>query len=248
MLEIKNLHSGYNKIEVLHDINIKVPDGKIVVVIGRNGAGKSTLLNTISGLVKIKSGSIEMNGQKIPSAPHKIVASGIIQVPEGRRIFPSLTIAENLIMGGYLASNAEMNVRKEEVYNTFPILCQRENQQAGTLSGGEQQMLAMGRGMMAGPKILLLDEPSLGLAPLVFTQVFELIIKLNKERNMTIILVEQNATIALKMADYAYVLENGCVVIEGPGEELIKDARVKAAYLGAAVKTLKEPSPREYLE
>ncbi|MRS04238.1 ATP-binding cassette domain-containing protein, partial [bacterium] len=142
MLEIKNLHSGYNKIEVLHDINLVVPDGKIVVVIGRNGAGKSTLLNTISGLVKIKSGSIMMDNAKLPTAPHKVVASGVIQVPEGRRIFPSLTVNENLIMGGYLATNYEVYCRREEVYSIFPILKERSTQQAGTLSGGEQQMLA----------------------------------------------------------------------------------------------------------
>ena len=236
MLEIINLHSGYNKIEALHDINITVPDGKIIAVIGRNGAGKSTLLNTISGIVKIRSGSILLDGKKIPAAPHKVVATGIIQVPEGRRIFPSLSINENLIMGGYLASPAEIAVRREEVFQMFPILKERINQQAGTLSGGEQQMLAMGRGMMAGPKILLLDEPSLGLAPLVFTQVFELVRKLNEERQMTIILVEQNASIALKMAHYAYVLENGLIAFEGTGDELIRDPRVKAAYLGAAVK------------
>jgi branched-chain amino acid transport system ATP-binding protein len=236
MLEIINLHSGYNRIEVLHDINITVPDGKIIAVIGRNGAGKSTLLNTISGIIKIRSGSILLDGQKIPTAPHKVVATGIIQVPEGRRIFPSLSINENLIMGGYLASAAEIAIRKEEVFQIFPILKERINQQAGTLSGGEQQMLAMGRGMMAGPKILLLDEPSLGLAPLVFTQVFELVRKLNQERQMTIVLVEQNASVALRMADYAYVLENGQIVIEGTGDELLHDPKVKAAYLGAAVK------------
>jgi branched-chain amino acid transport system ATP-binding protein len=236
MLEIKNLHSGYNKIEVLHDVSITVPDGKIVVVIGRNGAGKSTLLNTISGLVKVKSGSILLDGKKLPSAPHKVVSEGVIQVPEGRRIFPSLTISENLVMGGYLATTSEMNARREEIYQIFPILRERANQQAGTLSGGEQQMLAMGRGLMAGPKVLLLDEPSLGLAPLVFNQVFDLVEKLNHERNMTIILVEQNASIALKMAHYAYVLENGCVVIEGSGSDLARDPRVKAAYLGASVK------------
>lgn len=236
MLEIKNLHSGYNKIEVLHDISLVVPDGKIVVVIGRNGAGKSTLLNTISGLVKIKSGSITMDNTKLPTAPHKVVASGVIQVPEGRRIFPSLTVNENLIMGGYLATNYEVYCRREEVYSIFPILKERSMQQAGTLSGGEQQMLAMGRGLMAGPKILLLDEPSLGLAPLIFNQVFELVVKLNRDRNMTIVLVEQNASIALKMADYAYVLENGCVVIEGPGKDLVSDPKIKAAYLGATVK------------
>jgi len=236
MLEIKNLHSGYNKIKVLHDVNITVPDGKIVVVIGRNGAGKSTLLNTISGLVKMQSGSILLDGIKIPSAPHKIVAAGIIQVPEGRRIFPSLTVTENLIMGGYRASLSEMNTRREEVFEIFPILKERAGQQAGTLSGGEQQMLAMSRGLMAGPKILLLDEPSLGLAPLIFNQVFDLVTRLNRERNMTIILVEQNASIALKMADYAYVMENGSIVIEGSGKDLARDPNVKAAYLGAAVK------------
>jgi branched-chain amino acid transport system ATP-binding protein len=236
MLEIKNLYSGYNKIEVLHDVNITVPDGKIVVVIGRNGAGKSTLLNTISGLVKIQSGSIHLDGLKLPIAPHKIVASGIIQVPEGRRIFPSLTISENLIMGGFRASASDMRTRRDECFEIFPILKERAGQQAGTLSGGEQQMLAMSRGLMAGPKILLLDEPSLGLAPLVFTQVFDLVVKLNSERNMTIILVEQNASLALKMADYAYVMENGAIVIEGSGHDLAQDPKVKAAYLGAAVK------------
>jgi branched-chain amino acid transport system ATP-binding protein len=236
MLEITNLHAGYNKIEVLHDINICVPDGKIVVVIGRNGAGKSTLLNTISGLVKVKSGAILLDGKKLPSAPHKIVASGIVQVPEGRRIFPSLTVNENLIMGGYLTKQSDLNRRREEIFETFPILKERAGQQAGTLSGGEQQMLAMGRGLMANPKIFLLDEPSLGLAPIIFNQVFELVKKLNSEHNMTIILVEQNARIALKMADYAYVLENGCVVIEGPGKQLVEDPKIKAAYLGAAVK------------
>ena len=236
MLEIKNLHSGYDKIEVLHDINITVPEGKIVAVIGRNGAGKSTLLNTISGLVKIKTGSILMNGKNLPTAPHKVVACGVIQVPEGRRIFPSLTVNENLIMGGFLTPADEMKLRMQEAYFIFPKLKERSNQQAGTLSGGEQQMLAMGRSLMSNPKVLLLDEPSLGLAPLVFNLVFELVQQLNKERNMTIVLVEQNASIALKLADYAYVLENGCVVIEGPGKDLISDPKIKSAYLGASVK------------
>lgn len=236
MLEIKNLHSGYGKIEVLHDINITVPDGKIIGVIGRNGAGKSTLLNTISGLIKCRNGSILFNGKNIPTKPHKVVASGIIQVPEGRRIFPSLTINENLIMGGYLAKAGEISRRQEEVYDIFPILRERSNQQAGTLSGGEQQMLAMGRGLMANPKVLLLDEPSLGLAPIIFNQVFDLVDRFNKERGMTIILVEQNANMALKMSDYAYVLENGCIVIEGSGNDLLLDERVKSAYLGATVK------------
>ena len=152
MLEIKNLHSGYGKIEVLHDINITVPDCKIIGVIGRNGAGKSTLLNTISGIVKVSQGEILYNGEKIPSKAHKVVQAGIVQVPEGRRIFPSLTVNENLIMGGYLATLKEIDQRREEVFELFPILKERHNQQAGTLSGGEQQMLAMGRGLMSDPK------------------------------------------------------------------------------------------------
>jgi branched-chain amino acid transport system ATP-binding protein len=236
MLEIKNLHSGYGKIEVLHDINIKVPECKIIGVIGRNGAGKSTLLNTISGIVKTRSGEILLDGKQMPSVPHKVVREGIVQVPEGRRIFPSLTINENLIMGGYLASSSEIEERRENVFSLFPVLKERINQQSGTLSGGEQQMLAMGRGLMANPKILLLDEPSLGLAPILFRQVFEMIEVCNIERKMTIILVEQNARMALKMAHYAYVLEDGKIVFEGTGKDLLDDQRVQSAYLGASVK------------
>ena len=235
MLEIKDLHSGYGKIEVLHNINITVPDCQIIGVIGRNGAGKSTLLNTISGLVKTRSGEILLDGKQIPSAPHKVVKTGIVQVPEGRRIFPSLTINENLIMGGYLTPIHEIEVKREEVFELFPVLRERINQQSGTLSGGEQQMLAMGRGLMSDPKILLLDEPSLGLAPILFRQVFDMIQRCNREQGMTIILVEQNARMALKMSDYAYVLEDGEIVIEGTGEDLLKDPRVQSAYLGTSV-------------
>jgi branched-chain amino acid transport system ATP-binding protein len=235
MLEIKNLHSGYGKIEVLHDINILVPDCQIIGVIGRNGAGKSTLLNTISGIVKTRSGEILLDGEQIPNAPHKVVKSGVIQVPEGRRIFPSLTVKENLIMGAYLAPNSAFDERIEEVFRLFPVLEERINQQSGTLSGGEQQMLAMGRGLMGNPKVLLLDEPSLGLAPILFRQVFEMIVRCNEEQGMTIILVEQNARMALKMSHYAYVLEDGQIVIQGTGEELLNDERVQCAYLGASV-------------
>jgi branched-chain amino acid transport system ATP-binding protein len=235
MLEIKNLHSGYGKIEVLHDINITVPDCQIIGVIGRNGAGKSTLLNTISGIVKARSGEILLDGVQIPSAPHKVVKAGVIQVPEGRRIFPSLTVKENLIMGAYLAPNSAFDERAEEVFRLFPVLEERINQQSGTLSGGEQQMLAMGRGLMGNPKVLLLDEPSLGLAPILFRQVFEMIVRCNEEQGMTIILVEQNARMALKMSHYAYVLEDGEIVIQGTGEELLNDERVQSAYLGASV-------------
>ena len=235
MLEIKNLHSGYGKIEVLHDINIVVPDCQIIGVIGRNGAGKSTLLNSISGIVKMRSGEILLDGNQIPAAPHKVVKTGIVQVPEGRRIFPSLTVKENLIMGAYLASNSSYDEREEEVFRLFPILKERINQASGTLSGGEQQMLAMGRGLMTNPKVLLLDEPSLGLAPILFRQVFEMIVRCNQEQGMTIILVEQNARMALKMSHYAYVLEDGAIVIQGTGQELLNDERVQSAYLGASV-------------
>ncbi len=235
MLEVKNLHSGYGKIEVLHDINIVVPDCQIIGVIGRNGAGKSTLLNTISGIVKARSGEILLDGVQIPSAPHKVVKTGVIQVPEGRRIFLSLTVKENLIMGAYLAPNSAFDERVEEVFRLFPVLEERINQQSGTLSGGEQQMLAIGRGLMGNPKVLLLDEPSLGLAPILLRQVFEMILRCNEEQGMTIVLVEQNARMALKMSHYAYVLEDGEVVIQGTGEELLNDERVQSAYLGASV-------------
>jgi len=232
MLEIINLHSGYNRIEVLHDINITVPDGKIISVIGRNGAGKSTLLNTISGIVKIRSGSILLYGKKIPSAPHSVVATGIIQVPEGRRIFPSLSINENLIMGGYLASAAEIAIRKEEVFQIFPILKERINQQAGTLSGGEQQMLAMGRALMGNPKLLLLDEPSMGLSPIITREIFSLIRLINKEKGISMILVEQNAHMALEHSERTYVLENGRVTMQGPSKEIKSNVRIIEAYLG----------------
>lgn len=235
MLEINNLHSGYGKIEVLHDINIVVPDCQIIGVIGRNGAGKSTLLNTISGVVKMRSGEILLDGVQIPTAAHKVVKTGVIQVPEGRRIFPSLTVKENLIMGAYLAPSGAFDERVEEVFRLFPVLKERIHQQSGTLSGGEQQMLAMGRGLMGNPKVLLLDEPSLGLAPILFRQVFEMIVRCNEEQGMTIILVEQNARMALKMSHYAYVLEDGEIVIQGTGEELLNDERVQSAYLGASV-------------
>jgi branched-chain amino acid transport system ATP-binding protein len=235
MLEIKNLRSGYGRIEVLHGINITVSECQIVGVIGRNGAGKSTLLNTISGLVRMFDGEITLNNEKIPTKPHKVVRAGIVQVPEGRRIFPSLTVNENLLMGGFLATQSEFEQRREEIYELFPILKERTKQQAGTLSGGEQQMLAMGRGLMSHPKMLLLDEPSLGLAPILFRQVFDMILRCNEEKRMTIILVEQNARAALKMAHYAYVLEDGEIVIEGTGKELLNNPRVQSAYLGASV-------------
>ncbi len=233
MLKINNLHSAYNKIEVLHGISMTVPKNRLVVVIGRNGAGKSTLLKTISGLVKIKSGSITFDGEPLPSAPHKIVGKGVVHVPEGRRIFPSLTVEENLLMGGYLTKGSEFDECKQAVFDFFPVLKDRRHQQAGTLSGGEQQMLAMGRGLMGKPKLLLLDEPSLGLAPIVFGQVFDLIENLRDQGEMTILLVEQNASVALQLADYAYVLEDGQITMEGKGSDCLHNPKVKEAYLGA---------------
>jgi branched-chain amino acid transport system ATP-binding protein len=231
MLEIKNLHSGYGKIEVLHDINIKVPDCEIIGVIGRNGAGKSTLLNTISGLVKISRGEIVYDGEKIPSKSHKIVRAGIVQVPEGRRIFPSLSVNENLLMGGYLETQKEMDEAREEVFDLFPILKERLHQQAGTLSGGEQQMLATARALMAHPRILLMDEPSMGLAPVLVEAIFDTIQRINKE-GTTILLVEQNALMALSVASRGYVLQTGEIVLQDTAANLNKNPMVQKAYLG----------------
>ncbi|HEY3316453.1 MAG TPA: ABC transporter ATP-binding protein [Bacillota bacterium] len=231
MLEVKDLHVAYGKIEALHDLNLTVPGGKVVSVIGSNGAGKTTLLNTISGIVHPRSGQILLDGKPLPSAAHLTVAAGIVQVPEGRKVFSSLSVDENLTMGGYLAKRTESAKVRQLVYEMFPILKQRAGQAAGTLSGGEQQMLAIGRGMMSSPRIMLLDEPSLGLAPKIVKQVFELIREIN-QRGVTIILVEQNARKALAVADHAYVLENGHIALQGTGAELARNPKVEAAYLG----------------
>lgn len=232
MLEVQNLHVAYGKIEALHGVNLKVPHGKIVSVIGRNGAGKTTLLNAISGLVRPRAGWVCLEGKPLPPAPHRTVAAGVVHVPEGRKVFPSLTVDENLTMGAFLVRASEIVKRRQEVYRLFPILQERSAQAAGTLSGGQQQMMAIGRGLMAGPRLMLLDEPSLGLAPLIVRQMFELIQEINRNRGVTIVLVEQNARKALSVADYAYVLENGAIVLEGPGAELARDPKVEAAYMG----------------
>ena len=232
MLEVQNLHVAYGKIEALHGVNLKVPHGKIVSVIGRNGAGKTTLLNAISGLVRPRAGWVCLGGKPLPPAPHRTVAAGVVHVPEGRKVFPSLTVDENLTMGAFLVRASEIVKRRQEVYRLFPILQERSAQAAGTLSGGQQQMMAIGRGLMAGPRLMLLDEPSLGLAPLIVRQMFELIQEINRNRGLTIVLVEQNARKALSVADYAYVLENGAIVLEGPGAELARDPKVEAAYMG----------------
>ncbi len=231
MLAVKDLHVAYGRIEALHDISLSVPGGKIISVIGSNGAGKTTLLNTISGLIRPRSGQVTLDGRPLPAAAHLTVAAGIVQVPEGRKVFSSLTVDENLTMGAYLSRRADAARTRQEVYAMFPILKQRAGQAAGTLSGGEQQMLAIGRGLMSLPKVMLLDEPSLGLAPKIVKQVFELIQEINR-RGVTIVLVEQNARKALAVADHAYVLENGHIVLEGTGAELASNPRVEAAYLG----------------
>ncbi len=233
MLEIKDLCVDYGGIHALSGISMTVPDGKIVTMVGSNGAGKSTTLRTISGLVKAKSGSVKADGRELLGLPiNKVLEAGIAQVPEGRRVFSNLTVLENLRSGAYLRRDKdgiEEDIRW--IYSLFPILKERYWQPAGTLSGGEQQMLAVGRGLMSRPRVLMLDEPSLGLAPLVVQGIFSIIKEINK-RGVTILLIEQNANMALKIADYAYVLETGRISIEGPGAALLDDDRVKEAYLG----------------
>ena len=233
MLKIENLHVNYGGIQALRGISLEVPDGKIVTLIGANGAGKSTTLRTISGLVKAHSGSIQWNGEELlGKSIDKIVTSGIAMSPEGRRVFPDMTVLENLKIGAYLRRDKDGIARDLQwVYDLFPRLKEREWQLAGTLSGGEQQMLAVGRALMSRPKLLLLDEPSLGLAPLVVQDIFSIIREINNQ-GVTVLLIEQNANMALKIADLAYVLETGTITMSGTGAELLADERVKEAYLG----------------
>ena len=233
MLEIKDLHVSYGGIQALRGVSLTVPEGKIVTLIGANGAGKSTLMRTISGLVKAQSGSILWNGQELLTKPiDQIVAGGIAMSPEGRRVFADLTVVENLKIGAYLRRD-KVGIQQdlEWVYSLFPRLKERSWQSAGTLSGGEQQMLAVGRALMSKPKLLMLDEPSLGLAPLVVREIFDIIRTVNQQ-GITVLLNEQNANMALKVADYAYVLETGNLTLSGTGAELLANEQVKAAYLG----------------
>lgn len=233
MLKIKDLHVSYGGIKALRGIDLEVPDGKIVTLIGANGAGKSTTLRTISGLVKAESGSIEYDGQELVGKPiNKILEAGIAQVPEGRRVFPDMTVLENLKIGAYLRKDKdEIEKDIKWCYELFPRLEERHWQLAGTLSGGEQQMLAVARGLMSRPKMMMLDEPSLGLAPLVVQDIFTIIKEINRQ-GVTILLVEQNANMALKTADLAYVLETGSITKSGTGAELLADESIKEAYLG----------------
>ncbi len=238
MLKISNVETFYGKIQALRGVDLDVNDGEIVSLIGSNGAGKSTLLMTISGVNKARRGKIVFNGENIENKqPHKIVDMGICQVPEGRRIFSRLTVEENLRLGAHAnekGKHFENDIK--EVYDLFPVLSDRKTQRGGTLSGGEQQMLAIGRALMSKPKVLLLDEPSLGIAPKLVNQIFVSIKNINKEKNVTIFLVEQNAKKALELADRAYVLVNGKVTIKGPGQELLKNKDIQAAYLEGGAK------------
>ncbi len=233
MLIVKDLHVYYGGIHAIKGISIEVADGAIVTLIGANGAGKSSTLRSIAGLIKQKSGSITFNDVDISKLPpEKIVESGIVLVPEGRKIFPNLTVMENLMLGAYLRKDDEGIKRDlEQVFELFPRLKERSWQKGGTLSGGEQQMLALGRALMSDPKLIMMDEPSLGLAPILVKEVFDIIKKINAQ-GKTILLVEQNAFAALNLTHYAYVLEVGEIVLEGPGEELIRNPQVREAYLG----------------
>jgi branched-chain amino acid transport system ATP-binding protein len=234
VLKVNDIHTFYGQIEALKGISVHVEQGEIVTLIGANGAGKSTTLKTISGLLAPRTGTIEFMGETISGLPvHQVTAKGVIQVPEGRHIFPRMTVEENLNMGAFLRTKDAAGVKEslEWVFELFPRLKERRMQKGGTLSGGEQQMLATARGLMADPKLLMLDEPSMGLAPVIVEIIFDTIKKLN-DKGITILLVEQNAAMALQIADRGYVLETGNVALEGPGKELLHNEKVRKTYLG----------------
>lgn len=234
MLELRHVNTFYGRVHVLHDLSLHIDQGEIITLIGANGAGKSTTLMSLCGIVPPRSGEIFFQGKAIQQLPpDKIVALGISQVPEGRHIFPALTVAENLDMGAFLRRDRQQVRRDtEHCYALFPILAERRHQPGGNLSGGEQQMLAISRALMARPQLLLLDEPSMGLAPLITKQIFEIIRKINKENGTTIFLVEQNAHLALQQADRGYVLENGRIVLHDTAERLLGNREIQKAYLG----------------
>jgi len=234
MLKISNLHVSYGGIQALQGISLNVEEGKIIALLGANGAGKSTTLRTIMGIVKPDQGSIEFEGESLLGLKSfQVVMKGIALVPEGRRVFFNLTVKENLALGAYTRNNKEkIRVDIEEVYELFPRLEERHSQSAGTLSGGEQQMLALGRALMSKPRLLMIDEPSLGLAPVLSQDVLSKLTELNKRRNQTVLLIEQNARAALSIADYAYILETGQIKLEGPASELATNDDVRKTYLG----------------
>ena len=232
-LEVNDIHVYYGNIRALHGISFHVEQGQLITLIGANGAGKTTTINTISGILNCRQGNVRVFEEDVADAmPHELVHQGVIQVPEGRRIFGRLTVEENLEMGAFTREDTDgIAADLDRVLQLFPHLSERLDQTAGTLSGGEQQMLAMGRGLMADPKLLLLDEPSMGLAPILVEQVFESISEINKQ-GVTVLLVEQNAYVALQVASYGYVLESGEIALEGPADELIKNEDIRRAYLG----------------
>lgn len=235
MLKVENLHVYYGNIHAIKGIDLEVKEGEIVSLIGANGAGKTTTLQSISGLIPSKDGSVAFEGENIEKRKaHLITKLGIAQVPEGRRVFTGLSVLDNLKLGAFLINDTKKNIEKdiEDIYEKFPVLKERKNQLAGTLSGGEQQMLAMGRALMSRPRLLLLDEPSMGLSPLFVDKIFDVVKELNKT-GTTILLVEQNANIALSISDRAYVLETGKIVKSGDAKILLKDSSIKEAYLGA---------------
>jgi len=234
MLQVHNIDVAYGDVQVLYDVSLDIAQGELVAVIGANGAGKTTLLRTISGILKPQKGSIQFQDKTISQqAPNKTVGAGIVQVPEGRLLFPDMTVLENLKMGAFLTKDkALIAERLGSVYEMFPRLKEREKQLAGTLSGGEQQMLAIGRGLMAGPTLLMMDEPSLGLSPKLVQQVFALTQQINKELGVTVLLVEQNVRLSCEISNRAFVLENGRIALQGPGAEMLENDHVRRAYLG----------------
>jgi len=232
MLVVEKLQVAYGKVQALWDVTLEVPDGEIVALVGANGAGKTTLLKTVSGLLRRQSGSMTYDGKHIEEAsPPEIVKHGVVHVPEGRKLFPEMTVIDNLLMGAFTIPQSERPRRLEKVFSVFPVLQERQKQIAGTLSGGEQQMVAIGRGMMAGPKLLMLDEPSLGLAPLLVEEVFRVITEINR-LGVTVLLVEQNTQHALTLAHRGFVMELGRIALSGSGNELLSNSNVRRAYLG----------------
>ena len=233
LLNVKNLEVHYGVIKAIKGISFEVNEGEIVALIGANGAGKTSTMHAISGLLNSKSGLIEFDGKDISKMPaHKIVAEGLAQVPEGRRVFANLSVETNLEMGAYLRNDNKIDADMEHIYELFPRLKERRKQLAGTLSGGEQQMLAMGRALMSKPKLLLLDEPSMGLSPILVNEIFDIIKTVNEKEGVTVLLVEQNASKALQIADKAYVLETGNITVSGNAKEVANNPRVREAYLG----------------